>query len=68
MSRYIIARQLALSSPKGDHFWDDRLAQQLPHPQVFIGEPVDTGLLDGNGNKIYRTPGPVGYLPKTFES
>jgi len=33
-------------------------------PQVFEGEPQATGLLDVDGNPIFRGPDRIGYLRK----
>lgn len=33
----------------------------LPEIEVDPGAPVDTGLLDARGNKIFRTPRPIGF-------
>jgi len=45
--------------------WDDGDTPKgppLPHPQVFVGEPVDTGLIDKDGTTIYRLPDRIGFL------
>jgi hypothetical protein len=36
----------------------------LAHPQVFVDDPVKTGLIDKDGNPIYRLPDPIGFLAK----
>ena len=59
MSRYVVAPK-----PKADSFWDDRMVQPLGHPLVFVSEPIKTGLLDKDGNPIYRLPAEIGYLPR----
>lgn len=57
MSRYV-----AVPKRQSDHFWDDRMVQPLGHPQVFVSEPINTGLLDASGNPIYRMPDMLGFL------
>ena len=56
-------RYLALPRPRA---WDDEDVPKgqppLPHPQVFVGEPVDTGLIDKDGTSIYRLPDRIGFL------
>ena len=57
MSRYI-----ARNIPKADYS-EDRAIQPLGHPQVFVAEPVNTGIVDKNGTPIYRLPDQIGFLP-----
>lgn len=58
-----MSRYATLPKRKADSFWDDgRMVQPLGHPQVFVGEPIKTGLLDQDGNNIYRLPDEIGYL------
>lgn len=59
MSRYVIQRQVPRAS------WLDVSPAPLPHPQVFVSDPVDTGLLDRDGNKIMRVADRVGFLRPT---
>ena len=51
-------------APRSDGFWDDRMVAPLSHPQVFVADPVDTGLLDGAGRKLYRVADEVGFVPR----
>jgi hypothetical protein len=41
------------------NWWD--AGPLLPHLHVSENVPHDTGLLDARGNKIIRTPLPVGF-------
>ena len=41
--------------PSGD-------GDRLPQPQVAEREPVWTGLVDADGNRIYKLPDPIGFL------
>jgi hypothetical protein len=47
--------------PKGE-WWSDQPAPPLGHPQVFVQEPVDTGLLNEDGKPIYRGPDRIGFI------
>lgn len=55
------------SRPRNRDYLDDQAAPPLPHPITYVQEPVKTGLLDAEGNPIYRLPDPVGFLPKVGE-
>ena len=59
MSRYVVKAEVASE----DRFWDDRMLPTVGHPKVFEEGPVKTGLVDANGNPIYRLPDAIGYLP-----
>lgn len=56
VSRYAIRR------PTPARSWWDTPAPPLPHPQSYVSDPVKTGVLDADGNEIYRMPDPVGFL------
>jgi hypothetical protein len=56
VARYVSKRQPAA-------FIEAPAPQSLPHPTVDSQEPVKTGILDKDGNPIYRLPDPIGYLP-----
>ena len=58
MSRYVIRPKQQL-----DEGWDQP-ASPLPHPTVFVSEPVRTGILDPDGNEILRVQDPVGFLAR----
>jgi len=47
-----------------DRVWteEERLTPPLPHPSVFVGEPVNTGLLDKDGRRLCRLPDCIGFL------
>lgn len=62
MTRYVIKPQ---RPPRADDDYHWRPMHQLGHPSVFFSDPVPTGLLDADGNQIYRSPDPVGFLRKT---
>lgn len=57
MARYVTQ---ATARPQRMFYGDP--APPLPHPTVYVGEPVDTGLIDPNGNKIMRVPDQIGFL------
>jgi hypothetical protein len=42
----------------------ETVSPPLAHPQVFVADPIKTGLLDKDGNPIYRIPDPIGFLEK----
>ncbi len=42
--------------------WYELPPQPLPHPTAFVSEPVRTGILDPDGNDIFRAPDPIGFL------
>lgn len=56
VARYISIREPAKSS------WWEATPQPLPHPQLWLPEPVDTKLLDADGNKILRMPDQIGFF------
>lgn len=53
MSKYRIGRQ-----PKSDMWGSDPMLPPLQVPEAIT---VDTGLLNRNGNKIFREPNPMGF-------
>lgn len=59
MSRYVVLRREREKS-----FYYEKSEQPLPHPLVYEPEPVKTGLLDKDGNSIYRLPDGIGFLRK----
>lgn len=67
MSRYVIMRGRAGGKtsdvPRAFDYWDQP-APPLPHPTAFQAEPVATGLLDQDGNQIWKAPDPIGFLAK----
>lgn len=56
MARYTIKREPAKAS------WWEAAPQPLPYPQLWLPEPVDTKLLDADGNKIMRHPDQIGFI------
>lgn len=58
MSRYVI-RPAQL-----EEGWWDQPVSPLPHPTTFVSEPVRTGILDPDGNDIFKVPDPVGFLAR----
>jgi len=50
--------------PQADDDYHWRPTQPLGHPNVFEADPVKTGLYDVDGNVIYRSPDPIGFLKK----
>lgn len=57
MSRYVTRR------PSPARAWfEPTPAPPLPHPQSYVSDPVETGVLDVDGNKIFRMPDAVGFL------
>jgi hypothetical protein len=58
MSRYVS------KPPEADFGYWEQPAPPLPHPTVFASEPIRTGLLDKDGNDIFRMPDPIGFLAK----
>ena len=56
MARYVTER------PVTGEWWNPQPAPALPHPQVFVSDPVDTGLLDPAGRKIMRLPDEIGFI------
>jgi len=59
--RYISLPKREKSS---DEYWEPRLMPPLAHPQVFVSDPVKTGLIDSDGNDIYRLPDAIGFLAR----
>lgn len=57
MPRYLVVR------PATEARWDDPVVP-LGHPTVFVCDPVDTGLRDHDGNRIFRTPDEIGFVPR----
>jgi hypothetical protein len=60
MSRYFSKRQRA-EGWVGDDLFDDERGGQRPDITVDDHVAIDTGLLDADGNSIWRTPNPVGF-------
>ena len=57
MSRYVTKPK-----PKASDGADAPQASPLPHPQVFVADPIKTGLVDKDGHDLYRLPDPVGFV------
>lgn len=57
MSRYVIR-------PVRSNDWWEQPAPPLPHPTSFVSEPIRTGILDPDGNDIFKMPDPVGFLAR----
>lgn len=65
MSRYVMR---ANPPTKSDWWWDQPSPPHtITHPQISEGPPIDTGLLDADGRKIYRCPDEIGFLPRREE-
>ena len=63
MSRYrAVARK-----PRANDYIEDRPMQPLGHPTVFVGDSVDTGVLDASGHPIYRFPDAIGFVRNKSE-
>jgi hypothetical protein len=58
MSRYVVGR------PRVGEDYYDRPMHQLGHPTVFVQEPANTGLLDPDGNPIFKIADPIGFVQK----
>lgn len=58
MSRYFTAPKR--QAPKAE--WRDNGAPMLPNLHVPDHEATDTGLLDANGETIWRAPRPIGFV------
>lgn len=58
MPRYVIRPSTKERCDLGDH----QPPPTLPHPTVFSSEAVKTGVIDVDGNSIWRMPEAVGYL------
>ena len=56
MPRYVSKREPEKAS------WYEAQPQPLPHPQAWLPEPVDTKLLDADGNKIMRHTDQIGFI------
>lgn len=58
MSRYFVQRRRV----KAD--WDGGYTEAVAEyiPTVCDHEPVDTGLIDVNGDAIMRAPNPIGFI------
>lgn len=55
MTRYVTRRPVAE--------WDDD-RPMIEGKTIYENEPVDTGLLDKSGLKIYRAKTPIGFLDR----
>lgn len=42
--------------------WWDPPQPQLPQPTAWVAEPLDTGLLDPSGKRIFKLPDPIGFV------
>lgn len=58
MARYVIRAPRAAE-------WESA-GSPLPHPTVYDGGPVNTGLVDADGNPIYRVRDRIGFLTPPF--
>jgi hypothetical protein len=59
MSRYVI-----MTGRSCGFDWYEQPAPPLPHPMSYVAEPARTGILDQDGNDIFKVPDPVGFLAK----
>lgn len=67
MTRYVImpGRSLGKTTDTPRMFdWYEQPAPPLPHPTAFVSEPVPTGIMDQDGNAIFKAPDPVGFLAR----
>lgn len=63
MSRYVIKAQAAKPRSWWGDYHDASPVAPVGPPQVFVPDaPTDTGLLDKEGNAIFRLPDPIGFL------
>lgn len=62
MSRYIMANDAPKADDNTD--WYPMPAQTMVHPSISVGPPIDTGLLDQHGRKLYRIPDEIGFMPR----
>ena len=60
MARYFTKARRSKAFWVEDETYDGPISQDTP--QVCDHEAVDTGLLDGDGNTIWRTPNPMGFI------
>ena len=58
MARYVIRIAKAEGLP------EPAPPQVLPHPMVYPTEAVKTGLVDRDGNDIWRLQDEIGFLPR----
>lgn len=58
-----MARYISKPEPVTSNWWDAS-PQRLPYPNLWLPEPVDTKLVDANGNKIMRYPDQIGFVRK----
>ena len=63
-----MARYVSTRPPLRADWWQTQPPPPLPHPQVFVGDPVDTGLLDVAGNKIMKLPDEIGFIRSKRQS
>lgn len=59
MSRYFSKPQE--KAPIVSAWWETQMPP-LNHPTATEPAPVDTGLLDADGRKIYRLPDQIGFI------
>jgi hypothetical protein len=62
MPRYV-SRTVRAWYDFGEDF-DTRAVPSLGQPLAYCSPPVDTGLLDADGNAIMRLPDEIGYYAK----
>ena len=63
MPRYVTLRQPQRQRSWYDFGHDHEVsAPPLGQPSVYDPGPVDTGILDKDGNRIYRTPDAIGFV------
>jgi len=60
MGRYVISGSITGKPKMFDCY--EQPAPPLPHPTAFASEPMRTGILDQDGNDIFKVPDPVGFL------
>lgn len=57
MSRYFTRRPYAWV--EDEEAWDAPINDHIPTVDIWV--PIDTGLLDKDGNCIMRAPNPIGF-------
>jgi hypothetical protein len=62
MPRYVTLRQPRRQT-RSDYGYEPYV-QPLGHPVVYDPGPVDTGLLDKDGNRIYRSADQIGFVER----
>jgi hypothetical protein len=61
MARYVVGPKRTAE----DDFYDKPTPMPpIGHPQVFVSEPIKTGIIDLEGRDLYRLPDEIGFLRK----